>query len=165
MAKTKKRKRWPSHKYWTEHYGHNNKRFITILRNGYTTISKTFSAELLNRDGENHTDEEVDNFAKHLEAGRDEALNVLREAGIEVYVVGESRIELMSTDPKYEEEHLRRIARMLDQKKLASFKKTPGATKKQRKDFGLPGPEEIATSSQRLLLGDSDFEVHLKRIN
>lgn len=160
-VKKKKRKHWPSHKYWTEYFMQNR----DISLNGQATISKTFSVELLNRDGDGHTEEEINSFARYLEAGRDKALDMLRKAGIVIYVVGESRIECMSKDIKYKEEHLRRIARMLDQKKMATFKKSPGATNEQRKQWGLPGIKEIKQSSQRLLLGDSEFETHLETID
>lgn len=117
------------------------------------------------RDSKNHSEEEIDKFAEYLAAGRNTAICMLWDSGKEVYVLGKGHIEAITSNVDDKEEHLSRIGQMLDQKKLATGRKSRGATETQCKQFGLPERKQLKQSGQRLLLGDSDFETHINAIS
>lgn len=128
------------------------------------TINHSLATILMSRDGKNHNEEEIDKFAEYLNAGRNKAICMLWDSGIEVYVLGKGRIEAITKSADDKEEHLSRIGQMLDQKKIATGRKSRGATETQCKQFGLPERKQLKQSGQRLLLGDSDFETHIRQL-
>jgi len=128
------------------------------------TINHALASLLMLRDGKKHSKEKLNRFAEYLDGGRNKAIKDLWASGNPRYVLGKGRIEAITSNPDDLEEHLSRIGQMLDQKKIATGQKSIGATDKQCKQFGLPERKELNSSRQRLLLGDSDFDVHVKAI-
>jgi len=159
MAKRKKRKKWPAYKYWTEFL-----RQEDIWIGEYRTINHSLATILMERDGKNHSKEKIDKFAEYLAAGRNKAVCMLWDSGKEVYVLGKGRIEAITCNPDDKEEHLSRIGQMLDQKNIATGRKSRNATESQCKQFGLPRFKQISQSRARLLLGDSEFHVHITQL-
>lgn len=160
MAKKKKRKKWPAYKYWTEFLRQEGKLWI----GDYRTINHALAGILMGRDNKDHSEDELNKFAEYLTAGRNKAVCMLWDSGKEVYVLGKGHIEAITNNPEDRDEHLSRIGQMLDQKKIATGRKSRGATETQCKEFGLPGFKQLNQSRQRLLLGDSEFDVHIKQI-
>lgn len=130
----------------------------------HQTINHALSVILIKRDGDKHTKENINNFAEYLSRGRDEAIKILWASGNERYVLGKGRIEAITNNPDDRDEHLSRIGQMLDHRRIAAKSKSLGVVPEKCKQFGLPLPKELKQSSQRLLLGDSDFNIHLKNI-
>jgi len=126
------------------------------------TINHALAAILMKRDGNKHNKKALKDFAEYLSRGRDMAIRILWASGNKRYVLGKGRIEAITNNPEDEEEHQSRIGQMLDQRKIAAKSKTLGATTEQCKQFGLPLGKEIKQSSQRLLLGDSDFDKSIE---
>lgn len=164
MKKEKVRKSWPAYKYWTEYLMQREprKKWIEICRGNNQTVHHTLSIILANRDDRPYTKKQIDKWAETLATGLNQAIKMLWASGNERYVVGIGRIERITNNPFYRIEHFRRIGHMLDQRKLAAKAKSFGATLEQCREFGLPLPKELKESSKRLLLGDTDFDVHLK---
>ena len=160
MAKRTKRKKWPPYKYWTEFLIQEGSIWIGEHR----TINHAFADILMKRDGKNHNENALNKFAEYLDAGRLKAINDLWESGNKRYVLGKSRIEAITNNPDDEEEHLSRLGQQLDQKTIGVGKKSRGSTEKQCKQFGLPGFKQLNQSRQRLLLGDYEFETHIKQL-
>ncbi len=156
----KKRKKWPAYKYWTEFLMQDKELWVGDNR----TINHALAKLIMFRDGREHTEQELDRFAEYLDGGRNNAIKMLWASGNRRYVLGKGRIEAITNNPEDLEEHLSRIGQMLDQKKIATGQKSIGATKEQCKQFGLPERKEIDSSSQRLLLGDCNFDAHIKSI-
>ena len=130
----------------------------------YRTVNHALADILLQRDEKSHTEEDVDRFAEFLTRGRNDAVKMMWASGNPRYVVGKGRIEGISKDHKYREEHLSRLGQMLDQKTIAAGQKSIGASESQCKQFGLPGFKQLNQSRQRLLLGDCEFDTHIKQL-
>jgi len=156
----KKRKKWPAYKYWTEFLMQDKEIWVGDCR----TINHALAKLLTLRDGRNHTEKEIARFAEYLDGGRNKAIKDLWRSGNPRYVLGKGRIEAITNNPDDAAEHFSRRGQMLDQKIIATGQVTIGATKEQCKQFGLPERKEIESSSQRLLLGDCNFDAHIKAI-
>jgi len=135
-----------------------------IWLNGQPTINHTLAAALLYRDKKYHTKKEVDDFAEFLDRGRIKAINILWESGEEYYIVGESRIEIISSDKKYKMEHLRRAGHKLDTRKIGTSKRTIGIEDKEARPLGLPTSREIKQSVKRLQSSITDLHEHIKSL-
>ena len=139
-------------------------KWIEICLGKYKTIHHALATTLTERDGKRYTEKQIDLWAKSLATGLSQAIKMLWASGNERYVTGIGRIERITNDPFYRIEHFRRIGHMLDARKWGAKSKSFGATLEQCKDYGLPLPKELKESSRRLLLGDCDFDIHLKNI-
>lgn len=159
--KKKKRKLWSAAKFWRIHF--KEKGYGTIYLNGQNTINSSF-AEILGvpdsmlpadyDTNELSRQKAINKFAEYLDTGRLSALKQLLDAGIQVYVVGEPQIEIMSKDPQYRDEHFRRLRRQLDQKFSATEKKCVYLNDNERKERSLPTKGAGVQVRKRLLLGD-----------
>ena len=156
----KNRKKWPPYKYWTEFLMQDKEIYIGEHR----TINHALASILMARDGKKHSERELSRFAEFLDRGRNKAIKMLWASGNERYVLGKGRVEAITASPTDKAEHLSRLGQQLDVKRIAVAMKSKGATENQCGQYGLPGWKEITSSRQRLLLGDSDFEGHIKKI-
>lgn len=163
--KLKKRKPWPGHRYYTEYF----MKHYDLWLNGEPTIDCALGAYLL-QDEEYPSDDDRHRAIKdcvknrHLDGvNRLEAIRRLREGGMELFVVGESRIEGITKDPKFRDESNRRLTRQLDQKKIATAKNVQGATTEQAREWGIPGRPELNRAKKRLLLGNAEAGVTVKK--
>ena len=159
MPKAKmERKKWPPHKYWTEFLMQDG----SIWRKQHNTIDTALALIIMSRDGKNHSEKEIQDFAEYLSHGRNQAIDMLWASGNERYILGHGRIEAITNNPEDREEHFSRQGQMLDQRKMGARRKSYSATPKQIKQFGLPTGTEIKQSSRRLLSGNVNFDTHIK---
>lgn len=155
--KPKRQKYWSGKRYWRTYLAENG---YELRRNNERTISYVLGNNYRLVD---ESDESFEKFVLRLSQSRDEALQEIRDTGTDVWVTGEHQIEIISSNPKYEAEHYRRLARQLGQKIVATGRKSPSATIEQRKQFGLPSPFQIKQVKKRLLLGGSNVEVEVTK--
>lgn len=157
-------KKWPPYKYWTEHF----LQYGELWRKGHElekTINHSLSIILLKRNSENLTEESVNTLAEYLERGRNKAIDMLWDSGLEIYVVGQKvTIEGITIDKKYRADHFKRMADMLGARHIGVGRKSTTATKDERKDYGIPTVREITHIKRHLLLGDGCSEVSIKQI-
>lgn len=165
MARKKKGlKKWPPWKYWTEHFI----QYGELWCKGHElekTINHSLGIVLLERNGERLTEQKVNELAEYLERGRNKAINMLWDNGLEIYVVGKKNtIDGITIDKEYREDHFKRMGDMLGWRHLGVGRKSTTATKDERKDYGIPTVREITTIKRHLLLGDSVTDVAVKQV-
>jgi len=161
--KTKKRREWSPHKYWTEHILQFGELWLTGEK-FEKTINHRLAIVLLKRNGEKLTEQKVEKLAAILERGRNKAVDMLWESGLEVYVVGKQLIDGITIDSDYREDHFKRMSDMLGQRHVGVGRKSTTATAEERKNFGLPTIRELSTIKRHLLLGDGVTDVYLKQV-
>lgn len=166
-VKRKKRKHWSTKRHWKEYL---KQMKVKIELNGQSTIDNALAAELMNRTGEllsldkEQKRKAINRFGKKLSSGRLAAINELIAGGLKLNVCGEYRIWLITKDPAYNEEHNRRLARQLDQKKFGTARKVHTITPELRKEFGLPSNVELGRTRRRLQIGDGQVDVTVKKV-
>ncbi|MHC4336146.1 MAG: hypothetical protein ACYSUV_20720 [Planctomycetota bacterium] len=161
----RKRKRWPAKKYWTEYL-----RKGEVWLNGDRTINHAFARILIMRTADAYANDKlreqaIDDFAKYLNPTRLDAIEELRDAGIDVFVVGQPRIEGITHDKKFQDESLRRIKRQEDQKSIATHKAVEAhkPTDEQRREYGLSKPRQINEAKKRLLGGLEGANLEVRK--